>query len=144
MVEGVHQSVWYTLGVAGGAEPGQTGGITGLVYKTVQGVNQWVGKGLDVALARLAPALVSADPAADSPRRDALLAALNGVMGDHLLATRNPLALVMTMRWQGQPLDWQANPLLPPGSGVSGKILLLIHGLCMNDRQWQVPASAAL
>ena len=139
MVEGVHQSVWDTLGVAGGPEPGQTGGLTGLVYKTVQGVNQWVGKGLDVVLARMEPVLASADPA-DSPQRDALLAALNGVMGDHLLATHNPLAIPMTMRWHGSPLDWQASPLLPPGSVVSGKILLLIHGLCMNDRQWQVPA----
>ena len=139
MVEGVHQSVWDTLGVAGGPEPGRTGGLTGLVYKTVQGVNQWVGKGLDVVLTRLEPALAAGDPGnpADSPQRDALLAALNGVMGDHLLATHNPLALAMTMRWRGAPLDWQASPLLPPGSQVSGKILLLIHGLCMNDRQWQ-------
>jgi hypothetical protein len=142
MVEGVHQSVWDTLGVAGGPEPGQTGGITGLVYKTVQGVNQWVGKGLDAVLARLEPVLTATEPV-DSAQRDALLAALNGVMGDHLLATHNPLALQMTMRWRGEPLDWQASPLLPPGSGVSGRILLLIHGLCMNDRQWQEQGQAS-
>ncbi|MGS0754224.1 esterase/lipase family protein [Roseateles sp. GG27B] len=141
MVEGVHQSVWDTLGVAGGPEPGQTGGITGLAYKSVRGVNQWVGKGLEVMLARLEPQLTAAE-AVDSLQRDALLAALNGMLGDHLLATRNPLALQMTLRWRGKALDLQASPLLPPGSDVSGKILLLIHGLCMNDRQWQVQASA--
>jgi hypothetical protein len=37
----------------------------------------------------------------------------------------------MSMRYQGQLLDWSAMPK------VNGKILLLIHGLCMNDLQWQ-------
>ena len=134
MAEGVHQSVWRTLGVAGGKEPGQTGGLTGLIYKAVRGVTAGVGKGVDLALNKLQPLFDAADHAApETPAREAVLAVLNGVLGDHLAATQNPLATPMTLRWRGRPLDIHAMPTAPV---VTGKILLRIHGLCMNDLQW--------
>ncbi len=134
IAEGVHQSVWRTLGAPGGKSPGQTRGITGLVYKTVQGVTQLVGQGMDSVLTQLQPLLASADDdKPGTPRREAVLAALNGVMGDSLAASNNPLATSMTLRYQGEALDWQA---LPPMPQATGKVLLLIHGLCMNDLQW--------
>jgi len=135
IVEGVHQSVWDTLGVKGGHLPGQTGGLTGMVYRSVHGVNRLVGKGIDKALTKLLPLLEPGDTAHPaSPEREAVLAALNGVMGDSLAADHNPLATPMTMRYQGHALDWHALPAMPQ---ANGKILLLIHGLCMNDLQWQ-------
>ncbi|MBT9493269.1 MAG: alpha/beta hydrolase [Paucibacter sp.] len=135
IVEGVHQSILDRLGAPGGQAPGQTRGITGLAYKSVHGVNRLVGNGLQALLKRLEPLLpASADDQQTSAQRAALLAALNGVMGDHLLETHNPLATPMSLRWQGQALDWQH---LPAGFAPSGKVLLLIHGLCMNDLQWQ-------
>ena len=141
MAEGVHQAVWRTLGATGGKDTGQTGGLTGLVYKTVRGVTQGVGKGIDLALNQLQPLFDAADHAApESPQRQAVLAALNGVLGDHLAATRNPLATPMTLRYQGRAMDRQT---LPSGSDVTGKVLLLIHGLCMNDLQWQTAALPA-
>lgn len=134
IAEGVHQSVWNTLGAPGGKAPGQTRGITGLVYQSVHGVTQLVGKGVDTLLARLQPQLESAEKAPPgTPQREALLAALNGVMGDHLAATNNPFAIPMTLRYRGEALNWRALPPLPE---VTGKVLLLIHGLCMNDLQW--------
>ena len=141
MAEGVHQAVWRTLGATGGKDTGQTGGLTGLVYKTVRGVTQGVGKGIDLALNQLQPLFDAADDAApESPQRQAVLAALNGVLGDHLAATRNPLATPMTLRYQGRAMDRQT---LPSGSDITGKVLLLIHGLCMNDLQWQTAALPA-
>ena len=138
MAEGVHQSVWRTLGARGGKEPGQAGGITGLVYKTVRGVTHGVGKGVDIALTRLQPLFEAADGSAlESPQRVAVLAALNGVLGDHLAATQNPLAIPMTLRFQGHALR---TPAMPAAADVTGKVLLLIHGLCMNDLQWSVAA----
>ena len=135
IVEGVHQSVWSTMGIQGGALPGQTGGLTGLVYRSVHGVNRLVGKGIDAALAKLIPRLEPTGSLyAPTPEREAVLAALNGVLGDRLAADQNPLATPMTMRYQGQPLNWQT---LPAMTEVNGKVLLLIHGLCMNDLQWQ-------
>jgi len=134
IVEGVHQSVWSTMGVPGGAEPGRTRGITGLVYGTVRGVTKLVGKGLDTALSGLQPAIDSAEAdKPETPQREAVFAALNGVMGDHLAATGNPFAIPMSLRLRGEKLDLRA-PLQMPGA--TGKILLLIHGLCMTDHQW--------
>jgi len=135
IVEGVHQSVWSTLGVPGGREPGRTRGITGLVYGTVRGVTRLVGKGVDTVLGALQPLLDSkqdADPG--TPHRETVLAALNGVMGDHLVAIQSPFAIPMTMRFQGERLDWQSPPLT---AEVTGKVLVMIHGLCMTDHQWQ-------
>ncbi|MEI8030253.1 MAG: alpha/beta hydrolase [Comamonadaceae bacterium] len=134
MAEGVHQSVWGSMGVPGGNKQGTTRGLTGLIYQSVLGVTQLVGKGLDVAFARLQPLLerIEGEPP-ETPEREAVLAALNGVLGDRLLSSHNPLATPMTLRYQGQALDWQVLPNMPE---ASGKVLLLIHGLCMNDLQW--------
>ncbi|MBP6652539.1 MAG: alpha/beta hydrolase [Xylophilus sp.] len=139
IVEGVHQSVWRTLGAPGGATPGQARGLTGLVYRAVEGSAQLLGKGAQGVLTRLEPLLATADAQKPgSPQREAVLAALNGVMGDRLAASGNPLATPMTLRWQGTALDWQAPPQDTADMQVTGKVLLLIHGLCMNDLQWQV------
>ena len=138
MAEGVHQAVWGTLGASGGKLPGQTGGLTGLIYKTVRGMTQVVGTGVDAALSKLQPLFDAADHAApETPAREAVLAALNGVLGDHLAASQNPLATQMGLRYEGRALTKQS---MPPASAVTGKVLLLIHGLCMNDLQWSVAA----
>ena len=141
MAEGVHQAVWGTLGV-GKMASGQTGGITALVYQSVRGVTQLVAKGLDSALLKLEPYLgPSIDSNTSTPEREAVLAALNGVLGDHLAASGNPLATPMSLRFAGQALDWQA---MPAKSQVTGKVLILVHGLCMNDLQWRTaPAQAS-
>ncbi|MFZ4479676.1 MAG: esterase/lipase family protein [Rhodoferax sp.] len=135
IAEGVHQSVWSSMGVPGGKSPATTRGVTGLVYQSVHGVTQWVGKGLEKVFSSLEPmleALVKDPP--ETPQREAVLAALNGVMGDRLLASRNPLATPMTLRYRGRALDWKAMPAMPE---AGARVLLLIHGLCMNDLQWQ-------
>lgn len=141
ITEGVHQSVWRTLGAPSGDSPAQTRGLTGLVYQGVQGVTQLVGLGVDAALAALQAALPA--PEANrppSPEREAVLAALNGVMGDQLEASHNPLATRMGLRLRGQALNWLAPP---PASTVSGKVLITLHGLCMNELQWQPPSGAS-
>jgi pimeloyl-ACP methyl ester carboxylesterase len=135
IAEGVHQSVWNTMGVSGGREPGQTGGITGFVYKTVRGVTHLVGSGVEMVFDSLQPLFDSAEDAnTQTPQRDAVFAALNGVMGDRLAASSNPFAIPMTLRYQGETLNLQA---LPPMPEATGKVLLLIHGLCMNDHHWR-------
>jgi pimeloyl-ACP methyl ester carboxylesterase len=101
------------------AAAGRTTGITGLVYRSVRGVTRLVGGGLDLALDALAPLLGEAQP----ERANAALAALNGVLGDYLEATANPLATRMTL----QPLV----------DGATGPPLVLLHGLCMNEAQWR-------
>lgn len=137
IVEGVHQSVWDHLGFRG-AQPGQTGGVTGLVYKSIRGLTQALSVGVEASLLRLERALDAPENAnAESPQREAVLAALNGVMGDRLLADNNPLAIRTTLRHRGAVLDWQTAPSIPNAPEVTGKLLLLIHGLCRNDLQWE-------
>jgi hypothetical protein len=70
------------------------------------------------------------------PQREALVAALNGVLGDYLAATRNPLALPMTLRRDGRPLSLTRDGLAEAVPSAGGKVLVLVHGLCMNDQQW--------
>jgi pimeloyl-ACP methyl ester carboxylesterase len=68
--------------------------------------------------------------------RDAVLAALNGVLGDHLAATGNPLSTPMALRSQGRALPFQAAALKATLPGAGPRLLVLLHGLCMNDHQW--------
>lgn len=141
MAEGVHQAVWGSMGVPGGTQPGQTRGLTGFVYRAVHGVTTLVGHALEAAFTRLEPlleALVDAPP--ETPEREAVLAALNGVLGDRLAQQHNPLATPMTLRLNGQVLDWQTPIAAPAGSALHSKVLILIHGLCMNDLQWRTQA----
>jgi hypothetical protein len=136
IAEGVHQAVLDTIGLTG-TRSGKTRGITGLVYRAVHGVTELVGKGLEAAFTQLEPLLESlVDEPPETPAREAVLAALNGVMGDRLAEAKNPLATSMTVRHKGLalPLD---GPV--PIAKATGKVLLLIHGLCMNDLQWQAP-----
>jgi pimeloyl-ACP methyl ester carboxylesterase len=109
-----------------------------MVYKGVRGATQLLGKGAETLLASLAPLLEAADHGKpDTPQRDAALAVLNGVMGDRLVASHSPFAIPMSYRFQGQRLDPQA---WPAGFVPTGKVLLLIHGLCMNEGGWRVEA----
>jgi hypothetical protein len=134
MAEGVHQSVWRTLGARDGADAGKTSGLTGLIYKSISGATQWIGQGLNTALTRLEPWLQRLEGDTDeSVERAAVIAALNGVMGDRLQASANPLTTPMTLRHEGKVLTHASQP---DAQAVTGKVLLVIHGLCMNDLQW--------
>ncbi len=122
------------------AKPSKTRGITRLVYRSVRGITSLVGWGIDRSLdvaqlpvvnKALAPAFkqlsVKLKLKSAEPYRETVLAAVNGVLGDTLSATNNPLAIQMQLRQSGQAL-------VPSTS--NGKLLILVHGLCMNDLQW--------
>ncbi|MFQ2909586.1 esterase/lipase family protein [Aeromonas allosaccharophila] len=132
ITEAVHQAVLSGMGIKGRDE-GKTSGITGLVYKGVHGAANTLGSGINGLLTRLPPT-PPLHHIPETPKRAALIATLNGVMGDALVESHNALATPMTLRYQGEPLDWQAMPTDLPRKG---RVLLMVHGLCMNDLQWQ-------
>ena len=139
ITEGVHQSVRRRLGLSSGASDEQASGLTGQIYQGIRGVAHIVGHGLDGALAALLPLVDDpADHPEASPAREAVLAALNGVLGDRLQSFGNPLAQAMELRQGGLAL-----PLAPAalkaqlGEQASPHLLLLVHGLSMNDTQWR-------
>ncbi|MCA3239839.1 MAG: alpha/beta hydrolase [Rubrivivax sp.] len=141
LVEAVHAGIARAPGLPAPAD-GRTRGITGLVYRTVRGATRLVGGGVDALLGLLATDLVPSDaaPAPDtqpaSPAREALVAALNGVLGDHLEASGNPLAIALQLRVDGQPLALQAEALRLRLPQAGPAVAVLVHGLCMNDLSW--------
>jgi pimeloyl-ACP methyl ester carboxylesterase len=147
LVEAVHARILQTPGLpnvpglATTASSGRTAGVTGLVYKTIRGVTHLVGGRIDSLLAALATELPSADrDHAPVAEREAVIAVLNGVLGDHLAATGNPLAIPMTLHHRSRkgPPDDALRTDRPPAAG--DQIAVLIHGLCMNDLQWTTPS----
>lgn len=138
ITEGVHQAVHGRLGLPGTVSGQRTGGLTGRIYQVVRGVTRLVGLGTDAVLTALLPLLD--DPATHpeaSPQREAILAALNGVLGDTLQAMGNPLAQTMELRSGGSLLPAQAEALKALMPDARAHLLLLAHGLCMNDVQWR-------
>jgi hypothetical protein len=133
LVEEAHATIAGTPAPSGAPAAGETRGIRRAVYGSVRGVTRIVGRGLDAALGQLAPVLGDLPP---SPRREALVAALNGVLGDHLEATGNPLAIRIRLRRNGEDLP-SGLSAVPEGLSASPRrVLLLVHGLCMNDAGW--------
>ncbi|MEO5962629.1 MAG: hypothetical protein ABIP87_04240 [Thermomonas sp.] len=135
LAESVHASI---LGVparlAGKPRSTRTSGIPRIAYQGVRTTATLVGTGIDDVLSRLPSHW---GQTAFSHRREAMLAVLNGVMGDHLAATGNPLALSAALRINGRPLSmgqqaWPSNVASP-----SSRLLVQVHGLCMNDLQWR-------
>lgn len=112
-------------------EGSTTTGVTGFVYRCVRGTMRLSGAAVDAGLAQIG---LPVDEAPASPGRDALLAALNGVVGDYLDETGNPLALTMRLRQHGQALEISTPSLL--ALKPTGRIAVLVHGLCMSDLRW--------
>lgn len=134
LVETMHHNISRVPLPLGNGTQGPARGITGLVYRSIRGVTRAVGGGVDFALARLAAV---AGRQESTPAREAMIAALNGVLGDHLAATGNPLAIGMCLRREGKALELERKALGEAIPGASGRILLLVHGLCRNDLQWK-------
>ena len=133
LVEAMHRNIARVPLVTTSKSDGRTRGLTGLIYGAVRGVTRGVGGGLDAAIALAEPALTRLP---NAPAREAVLSALNGVFGDHLAASGNPLAIQMSVRQGGESLTLQRESLAAQLPHATGKILLLVHGLCMNDLQW--------
>ena len=134
LVEAMHERIARLPGLGGAAPDGRARGISGLVYKTVRGVTRVAGGSIDALLGLLAPALGENAP---GPQREAVIAALNGVLGDYLAASSNPLATPMAFRRDGRPLVLETAALAASVPAASGRLLVLLHGLCMGDLQWQ-------
>ena len=133
LVEAMHQQIASVPGLLAKPKRVRTSGITRLVYRSIHGVIGLVGHGLDRLLAGFEPLL---GERSTWPGRESLLAALNGVLGDYLSASNNPLAITMHLRRAGVPLPSEREPLAAAIPGASGKLVVLLHGLCMNDLQW--------
>ncbi|QUM81581.1 hypothetical protein HWV01_15450 [Moritella sp. 5] len=132
IVEALHYTI-LSLGLNKQDTQPRTRGVTGFVYRNIRTVTAFVGDKIDFSLSQLGSALGQHE---SSLNREVAISMLNGVLGDYLLERENPLAVIMQFRRDGKPLSDVALRNLIEKS--NGKILLMVHGLCMNDLQWQV------
>ena len=131
LVEAMHAAISRPdLGIRSAASE-RTSGITGLVYRSIRGVTGLTSAGLNAVLARQ-----DVGYERTSVEREAVIAALNGVLGDHLATTGNPLAIPMRLHHAGMPLTLQMDALSQSIPDAGPRLLVLVHGLCMNDLQW--------
>lgn len=131
VVEAVHATI---TGRRKRRRPTRSGPVSGLVYHSIREITRIAGTGIDRALAPLELLLAENTPGLT---RTTLIATLNGVVGDHLAETGNPLAMPMQFCRAGEPLPLDPAALRSAIPEINGKILVLLHGLCGNDLVWQ-------
>jgi len=137
VVEKMHRTIQVRPGPLGISVADRTQGISGLVYRSIRTGIRLVGRVVD---ASLAPAMMLLPEGESSRVRDAYRSAANGVYGDYLSRTGNPLAIDMGLHHRDRQVDLndptsvlkQHNDVVP----VVSKLLVLVHGSCMNDQQW--------
>lgn len=134
LVEAMHSNIAATAWPFGRAAADRTSGITGFVYDAIRGIGGLVGSGLDQALAGLVP--WTDRDTRSSFEREALISVINGVLGDHLEASGNPLAIPMRLRSAGRALQLDRAALTQAFPQAGPRLLLMVHGLCMNDLQF--------
>ena len=103
------------------------GGLTGRIYGTVRQIMLLVGNNLSSGL-RVYKSIAkqkSAQPLPDALKK--LVNVFNGVMGDHLVNNENSLAVPMVLYDKTGRLH--CKPL-------SGRVVILCHGLCMSYLNW--------
>lgn len=134
LVEAMHANIAKAPAPWSAVSEDRSRGITAWVYRSIRGVTGLVGSAFDAVLKRLVPLF---GEHSSSPEREAVLAALNGVLGDHLEARENPLAIRMRFRVGGQALPLERAALARAMPNASARLLVLLHGLCRNDLQWR-------
>ncbi len=132
LAEALHNNIARSPGIAGTPMQEDSSSIAALVYASVRAVTRLARGTTDAILAHPLSVLNERS----SQEREAVLAALNGMMGDYLAATGNPLAIPMRLRRNGQPLILEKKALSSAVPPPRDKLLVLVHGLCMNDLQW--------
>jgi len=137
LVEAIHQRIARPSMLFGHSPDERTSGITGLVYRSVREITGAIGFGIDQTLQPLMPFLEKAlEQTPSSTARENLIAAINGVVGDHLENSENPLAQQMLFRHLGRDLQVNPDALITAIPDAQGHVLVVVHGLCMNDLQW--------
>ena len=137
LVESMHGTIAGLAGIVPGSSNQRTRGITGFVYRCVGGGIRLVGAGIDRAIA---PVSAWHQPGKGMQQRpsqhETALGVINGVLGDHLAATGNPLAIRMRLRRDGTPLELSRGALRETVPGAGPRVLVQAHGLCMHPGHW--------
>lgn len=109
-------------------------GLPAFAYSAVRTVAGLTGRAIDAAMPQLSSLLGEAE---STPERDAYVSVLNGVIGDHLADTGNPLAIPMQLRRGGKELTLRREALAAALPMATPRIVVFLHGLCGTDAQWK-------
>lgn len=109
------------------------------VYAAVRAVTRLVGAGAELALA--AGARLGRTRTIEA---DTALAILNGVVGDHLAESGNPLAIEMALRHRGERLVLERGALRARFPSAPRKLLVFLHGSCRHELPRCAPGQDAL
>jgi pimeloyl-ACP methyl ester carboxylesterase len=134
IVEAMHATLAFPSVLTSPKPSAGTRGLPSIAYSAVRTVAKLAGHGLDAAMPSLGKYLGEAE---STPERDAYVSVLNGVVGDHLAATGNPLAIPMQLRRGGKALTLRRDALGASLPSITPRIAVLIHGLCGVDAQWK-------
>jgi pimeloyl-ACP methyl ester carboxylesterase len=107
--------------------------IASITYKNIKWSALFIGSSISKMLKKLTPAIGKIK---DSDKKEIILSVLNGVIGDYLEEKENPLKIKMQFIYQSKTLAIDPKSIKAAYPKVNGKILLMIHGSCMNDLQW--------
>ncbi|GAB11285.1 hypothetical protein GOARA_067_00270 [Gordonia araii NBRC 100433] len=68
----------------------------------------------------------------------AIIAALNGLIGDELDARQSPLADPMSVRVGGRPVPLTGDGIAAAFPGATGRIVVALHGLVETEYSWSI------
>lgn len=102
-------------------------GIVGRVYGTVRHATQLIGDNVSSGVRLYDNMFNKKNPQPLPEKMKRLVNVLNGVMGDHLVTHENPLAIPMVLYDRYGHLQHKE---------VTGRIVILCHGLCMSHLSW--------
>ncbi|WP_417501602.1 esterase/lipase family protein [Marinobacter sp.] len=106
----------------------------GRTYRVIQSTTSVLQRGLHTSLDRFS----MVDESSQLPQNVKVAAALNGVCGDHLEASNNPLAITMNFRnSSGERVLPKSANLTSVVPDASPRILVLVHGLCLSHEYWK-------
>lgn len=105
------------------------GGVTGRIYGTIRYIMLLAGNNLSsgLKLYKTVAKQTSSQPLPASLKK--LVNVFNGVMGDHLVNNNNALAIPMMLYDKDGNLQREE---------ISGRIVILCHGLCMSYMNWNL------
>ncbi|HEX4735114.1 MAG TPA: alpha/beta hydrolase [Thermoleophilaceae bacterium] len=105
--------------------------ITELIYGGLKGSVMAAGRAADVAVARR-PRAVS-----NTPGGAALVAAINGLIGDTLERRRSPLHQPMSLRRHGEPVGVSRDELDAAYPTATPRVAVFLHGLMETEFSWR-------
>jgi hypothetical protein len=117
-------------------------GGTTLSHRAHAGVAAVVYGGLSLGLKAAARGLRAADraglggPIEASPRGRFVVSAVNGLIGDRLVAEESPLAIRMSVRHAGKDVGTDGPALAAAFADAGDALVVFVHGLCETEHYW--------